>query len=181
MKPHPIQVVPKRDDATVEPDALEHLSDMKDFMIADPDPDIRGWKVVLPDGTKVGKVDDLIVDTSTMTVRYLEVKLDHHVLGTDEDTWRLVPVGTARVDDKEHVVVLDRLPVAGLAGAPKHARGIPTREQQRELDEYYGRAARSEGDRGDGLFDHDRFWGACRTGREGTPYVTRRTEAGKRR
>jgi len=42
-------------------------------MIAEPDPDIRGWKVVLTDGQPVGKVDDVIVDTSDMTVRYLEV------------------------------------------------------------------------------------------------------------
>lgn len=169
-----MKVVPKRDDARAEPGELAHLSDLKDFMIADPEPDIRGWEVVLRDGRKVGKVDDVIVDTSRMVVKYIEAKVDHHVLGTDEDQWVLIPIGAARLHEEHDEVVIDRLPTEGLAGAPRYARGIPTREQERELREYYEPATRFADAGEDGLFDARRFWGTRRAGRERAPYISRR-------
>jgi sporulation protein YlmC with PRC-barrel domain len=172
-KKEKMRVVPKRDDAGVAPGMLAHLSDLHDFMIADPDPDIRGWKVVLPDNRRVGKVDDLIVDTTDMVVKYLEVKVDAEVLASDEDTWVLVPIGAARVDERDDVVVVDRLPAAGLAGAPRFERGAPTPEQEEALRDYYEPATRAAGKRQGGLFDQQRFWGKRRKGREQAPYLTR--------
>jgi hypothetical protein len=138
MNAEEIRIVPKNDDATVAPGLLRHLSEMRGFMIADPAPDIRGWKVELPDRCKVGSVSDLIVDTTDRSVRYLEVKADRHVLGTDDDEWMLIPVRPARIDDKEETVIVDRLPATGLAGAPRFTRGVPTKAQEQQLQEYYG-------------------------------------------
>src|SRR3954468_11659612 len=51
---------------------LRRLSDA-DFEVAKDEPDVRGWTVVDRAGEECGEVDDLIVDTSAMKVRYLEV------------------------------------------------------------------------------------------------------------
>jgi hypothetical protein len=58
---------------------LAHLDDLGDFKIADGEPDIRGWDVRGADGQKLGKVEDLLVDTAALKVRYIEVKLDKDV------------------------------------------------------------------------------------------------------
>ncbi|HYW51219.1 MAG TPA: PRC-barrel domain-containing protein, partial [Gemmatimonadaceae bacterium] len=57
---------------------LAHLKDL-DFKIAEGEPDIRGWDVRGTDGQKIGKVEDLLVDTAAMKVRYIEVHLDKDI------------------------------------------------------------------------------------------------------
>lgn len=174
MDPNEIRVVPKDDDATAEPGVLTHLGDLRDFTIADRELDIRGWSVRLPDGRKVGKVDDLVVDTTDLTVRYLEVKVDRDAAGTDDDTWVLIPVGAARLDEKDDAVVVDRLPKAGVGGAPRTThRAAPTPAQEREMRQFYEPATRLADTREGGLFDHRRFWGRRRAGREDSPYLSR--------
>lgn len=133
-----IRVMPKTNDASAPPGSLEHLSDLKHFMISDPAPDIRGWTVEFPDRRKVGTVDDLMVDTTDLSVRYVETNVDHRLLGTDDDESLLVPVQLARVDDKAERVIIDRLPTTGLAAAPRFARGVPTKAQEQQLQEYFG-------------------------------------------
>ena len=133
-----IRIVPKTADAAVARGLLEHLIDLKGYVIADPAPDIRGWKVELPDQRAVGTLDDLIVDTTDLSVRYVEVKVDHRVLGTTDDEWVLVPVQRAQIDDREHHVIIDRLPATGLAAAPRFSRGVPTKSQEQQIQEYFG-------------------------------------------
>lgn len=139
MNPHAMRIVPKRDDASaVVPGALARLSDLDDdYMLADPLPDFRDWKVTLPDGRRVGKVDEILVDTSTMLAKYVEVKVDHKVLLDDEDRWVLVPVESVRIDAGNARVVIDHLPVGGLAGAPRHHRRLPTPEEQDAILTYF--------------------------------------------
>jgi sporulation protein YlmC with PRC-barrel domain len=134
-----IRVVPTDDDASVAPGMYMHLSDMKGFTIQHPVPDIRGWKVVLPDGRRMGKVEDLIVDTDDLTIKYLEVKVDHDVLGAEDDTWVLVPLSAVQLRDDGELVVIDRVPLGGLAGAPRQDRGtVPTPAEERVVHRYYG-------------------------------------------
>ncbi len=45
---------------------LSRLSEERDFDVAEGEPDVRGWDVVLGDNTKIGDVDDLIVDRGAM-------------------------------------------------------------------------------------------------------------------
>jgi sporulation protein YlmC with PRC-barrel domain len=136
---HAIPIVPKRDDApAIAPGLLAHLSDIDDdYMIADPTPDVREWRVALPDGRRVGRVDDVVVDTSTMTAKYLEVKLDPEVMLGEEDRWVLVPVESVQVDTAAPRVVVDRLPVGELADMPRHGHRVPTVEEQRALLTYF--------------------------------------------
>jgi sporulation protein YlmC with PRC-barrel domain len=176
MADREIPVVPKDDDASIAPGLLMPLRHLHGFRIAEGEPDIRGWKVVLADGRRVGKVDDLIVDTTDLVVKYLEVKVDHEVLGTDEDTWRLVPIGAARLDDEGDVVVIDRLPEAGLTSSPGRARGAPSQDEERAVRDYYESSTRAAGGES-GLFDQGRFWGTRRGSRGQSGYLARTDEA----
>ena len=143
MNHRPIRVVPKTDAApAAAPGLLAHLSDLNDSMIADPTPDFRDWKVVLADGRRVGKVDDVLVDTSTMTVKYIELKVDDDVLlpevvPGEEDRWLLVPVELAHIDADAAKVVLDHLPAGGLANATRRSRGLPTADEERAILAYF--------------------------------------------
>jgi sporulation protein YlmC with PRC-barrel domain len=170
-----IPVVPADDDASVAPGMLIPLSKIEDeYLLPDPLPDFRGWRVTLPDGRRVGKVSDLLVDTDQMMVKYIEVKVDKDVMGADDDSYRLVPIAAARLDDNDEVVVIDRLPGTSLADSPQHTRGAPTREQERVLRDYYEPSIRAGGGTDRGLFDQERFWGNRGTGRGNAPSLARR-------
>ncbi|HXB24220.1 MAG TPA: PRC-barrel domain-containing protein [Gemmatimonadaceae bacterium] len=108
--PKTIQLFPKDDDANVEPGELAHLSALTDYQIEDPAPDIRGWTVKLRDGQTVGKVDDLVVDTDNLVVRYFEMKVAREFRRGDDEEWMLIPISVAHLDDADDVVMIHRLP-----------------------------------------------------------------------
>lgn len=91
---------------------LRRLSDLSDYDVADDRPDVRGWKIDDAAGHTLGKVDDLVVDTGTMTVQYLELKLDRKPLNLDRDKHAIVPVQHAHLDRDNK-----RIHVPGLTGA----------------------------------------------------------------
>jgi sporulation protein YlmC with PRC-barrel domain len=153
-----MRIVPRTDDAHVAPGMLAHLKDLKEFMIADASSDIRGWRVTRRDGRRVGTVDDFIVETTELEVRYLEVQLDHDVIGSAEDRWVLVPARAARIHDMHDRVVIDWLPVAGLAGAPRSARRTPSAEQERAIRAYFAPVSRASRYEDEDTLDYARFW-----------------------
>ena len=56
---------------------LVSLEEHAEFEVADRSQDPRGWPVVMAgDGGTIGKVNDLIADTSAMKVRYLDIDLE---------------------------------------------------------------------------------------------------------
>jgi len=130
-----------KDAAKARDNRLVRLEELKGFQVAETDEDIRGWEVKTPDGKKIGKVEDLIVDPAERRVRYMEVKVDHDALGIDDDRHILVPIGTARIEERGKDVLIERLPARGLAGAPTYKRGAITREYETSLREYYGATA----------------------------------------
>ena len=97
---------------------LVSLNDSDEFEVADDDDDPRGWEVAIPDGSLVGKVDDLILDTATMKVRYLDIDLDPGVASHAADRHVLLPVAMAQISGQEDRVtvsvrdaeVLERVP-----------------------------------------------------------------------
>jgi sporulation protein YlmC with PRC-barrel domain len=130
-----IRLFPKDDDASVEPHELAHLSELSGYTIEDPAPDIRGWSVKLRDGKTIGKVDDLIIDTDQLVVKYLELKIAKEFRDADDDEWMLVPIGVAHLDDADDIVNLDRLPAGGMSDVPRLRRGeepkmVPTTPQE---------------------------------------------------
>jgi sporulation protein YlmC with PRC-barrel domain len=122
-----IRVVPKTDDAGVRKGALVPMSDIPNYIIEDPSPDLRGWTVKLRDGRTVGKVDDLVVNTDTLTVEYMEVKLTREFQREEDSEWLLVPASAAGIDEQHDVVTVDRLPAKGLDAVPRSRTGDETR------------------------------------------------------
>jgi photosynthetic reaction center H subunit len=147
-----------RDDVVGNP-SLIRLEDLKDFQVAEGDPDIRGWDVRTPDGKKIGKVEELIVDPAERRARYMELKVDHDALGIDDDRNILVPIGTARTREDRHDVLIERLPAGGLLGAPVYRGGPISRDYESSLREYYGATAASSTEEyyKDDLYDEARF------------------------
>ena len=158
---------------------LVHLDDVDDFKVADGDPDIRGWDVRTADGRKIGKVEDLIVDTSLMKVRYIEAKLDSEITHSDDNRHVLIPIGTARLDDDEDDVFLSTS-IADPHQLPAYDRTHLTRDFEVSLRGYLGgMRADAAGDVDDNfyrhhLYDDASFFGSRRRGRESTSYISPR-------
>jgi uncharacterized protein (TIGR02271 family) len=131
---------------------LGRLGDLHDYEIADGEPDPRGWDVRTADGRSVGKVDDLIADTGTMKVRYLDVELDRKGLNLDEDRHVLVPIGRARLDDDGDTVTLNVASGSVLSQLPAYQHGAVDRDYENRL--FGGLGATASG--GD-FYAHEEF------------------------
>lgn len=83
---------------------LQRMSEVGRFQVSDEDTDPRGWTVVTRDGSRIGEVSDLIVDTSAMKVRYFEVEAS---AGGDRNARVLVDALNADLLDGERQVVID--------------------------------------------------------------------------
>lgn len=136
---HLIRIEPKRGyPRPLVPGSLIHLGELGgDYMVADPVPDVRGWLVTLLDGRYVGIVQDLIIDTSSMSARYAEVRIDRATLTGKEDRWMLVPVESIRIDAKSARVMLDYVPESALSDATRHRGRLPTADEERVIHAYF--------------------------------------------
>jgi uncharacterized protein (TIGR02271 family) len=107
-------------DSTRNPNSHLAPIDDTDFKVADGDPDPRGWDVISADGKEIGEVDDLIIDTSAMKVRYLVCDLDEDELGLEDDRDRhvLIPVGRARLSPDDKKLMLDGVTAREILTAP---------------------------------------------------------------
>ena len=140
------------------------LKDLGDYEVAEGYPDPRGWTVRASDGAEVGKVHDLIVDTGSMRTRYLDVRLSRDVVGSGDERDVLVPIGTARVDDRGDSVVVNNLTADRFATLPPYERGRFSRDHEADLrSSFSGGDAMSAGTIGAGatggsdFYDHDHF------------------------
>jgi hypothetical protein len=127
----------RRDDEREARHRLQRLAKAADFKVAKGSTDPRGWKVVGGDGSKIGKVVELILDQDDMRVRYLDVDVDESKLQLETiDRHVLVPIERARLDHKRKSVVLDGLFGADLktypifSGLPL-AKGVETEIESR--------------------------------------------------
>lgn len=103
------------------------LDEMDRFEVAEGDPDVRGWHVFAADGVRVGAVDELLVDTEALKVRYLDVELDE-TEGAEEDRHILIPIGFARLAEVDDHILVDLLDGAALAALPPYAQEPLTRD-----------------------------------------------------
>jgi uncharacterized protein YrrD len=55
-------------------DRVVPMNQLSGYKVADGEPDIRGWDVMASDGRRLGRVDDLLVDTQANKVRYVDVE-----------------------------------------------------------------------------------------------------------
>lgn len=112
-------------------DRVVPLDQLDDFKVADGDPDVRGWEVVASDGRKIGEVDQLLVDTAAMKVRYLDVDVDNDLVAGSSDTSDrhvLIPIGYARLDEGSDRVIVDQLASSDIIGLPEYTHGPITRD-----------------------------------------------------
>ena len=108
------------------------LSELKDFKVADGAPDVRGWDVVGDGGRKVGEVKELLVSREERRVRYLCVDLD----GASGRT--LVPVGSARLDDKHDRVIVPSSVLSSVQGVSGYTGGAPSQTYESSLRDKLG-------------------------------------------
>lgn len=165
--------------STLEGGRVVRLKDLKDYTVAKGDPDVRGWNVYANDGRRIGEVDELLVDVEAMKVRYLDVDLDRDVLSATggqlggaaapaatapgtRSGHILLPIGSARLDEREDRVVVDLLHSL-VGGLPSYDHGPLTREYETSVRQHFDRDYRHDpaSDRdfyNHDLYNDDRFW-----------------------
>ena len=125
-------------------DRVVPLGQLDDFKVAEGDPDVRGWEVMASDGRKIGEVDELLVDTSAMKVRYLDVDVDDGVIGDGLDRHVLIPIGYARLEQERDRVMVDGLASVDLSALPSYDQGPLTRDFESSVrDSFSGRGTSS--------------------------------------
>jgi uncharacterized protein (TIGR02271 family) len=107
---------------------LKRYSEVDDVEIADHDPDVRGWQVITTDGREIGEVDDLIVDTAAMKVRYLEVDIDRSTFGLSEDRRVALPAEVVGIDRDNKKVVVSGMSAEHITKLPAYEGGRFDRE-----------------------------------------------------
>lgn len=162
-----------RNDATYREGSgrIVPLDQLDDFKVAEGDPDVRGWDVIASDGTKVGEVEELLVDTDAMKVRYLAVERDTGWFDTSDEPAVLVPIGAARLDTDDDRVIVESITSADFRSMPAYRRdtGV-TRDYETSLRTHYGDASSDTAALGAGgsdfyqgdHYDDSRFYGARR-------------------
>lgn len=120
-----------------ELDRVVPLDELDDFAVAEGDPDVRGWDVLSADGQKIGEVDNLLIDTAAMKVRYLEVDLDDEVVRDGAERHILVPIGYARLHEEDDQVLVDSLNRADVMALPEYRQEPLTREYEASVRERF--------------------------------------------
>lgn len=126
-------------------DRVVPLGQLDDFKVAEGDPDVRGWEVLASDGRKIGEVDELLVDTSAMKVRYLDVDVEDGVIGDGMDRHVLIPIGYARLEQEGDRVRVDGLASADLGALPAYTQGPLTRDFESSVRESFRTRGTSTG------------------------------------
>lgn len=151
------------------------LGSLDDFEVAEDFADPRGWDVLASDGQRVGKVHELIVDTSALRTRYLDVQLEEDAALNVGPRDVLVPIGAARLDDNHDRVLLESMDRSAIAALPVYDHSEITRDYESSVVTPFSHGAgatEASSATGDTFysgqnFDDSRFyssrWGARRT------------------
>lgn len=102
--------------------ALRPLSEL-DWKVTESDPDVRGWTVQASDGSELGRVKELLVDTTARRVRYLDVAR------TDGAHVR-VPVEQMTADHGRRVVVVQGIDGAAPRTAPADSAHVKVTDDE---------------------------------------------------
>jgi uncharacterized protein (TIGR02271 family) len=155
-------------------DRIVPLDELDDFEVAEGDPDVRGWDVISADGRKIGEVDQLLVDTAAMKVRYLDVDVDDDLMESgNNERHILIPIGYARLDEDDDHVVVDQLQSSQISTLPAYEHQPLTRDYETSIRQSFdtgytaaGTAATSATANDEfyahDLYDDDRFYGSRR-------------------
>lgn len=140
-------------------DRVVPIDKLDDFKVAEGDPDVRGWEVTASDGRKIGEVDNLLIDTAAMKVRYLDVDLDDDLLENDDDRHVLIPIGYARLNEDDDRILVDALASTDITGLPAYTHQPITRDFENEVrmscDRAFSATQTTDTDRD--FYEHDHF------------------------
>ena len=138
-----------------EMDRVVPLGQLDDFKVAEGDPDVRGWQVVASDGRKIGEVDELLIDTNAMKVRYLDVEVENGLMA-EPDRHVLVPIGYARLDRSGDRVMVDNIASTDLRTMPAYDQSPVTRDYETTVrNSFLGGAATTGAAAGGTTHEHD--------------------------
>ncbi|WP_225000272.1 PRC-barrel domain-containing protein [Cesiribacter sp. SM1] len=118
---------------------LVRLKDADDLKIVKHDSDVRGWPVLTSDNMEVGKVDELIVDTNAMKVRYLIVDLYDDYAADKIDHYLLLPIGAARLHEKDNKVLVSGIKTTTVLNYPVYRDTPITREYEQSIRGFFDR------------------------------------------
>ncbi len=118
---------------------LVRLKESSDFKIVKEDPDVRGWAVLTADNLEVGKVDELIVDTNAMKVRYMVVDLYDDYAADKIDHYLLLPIGAARLHEKDNKVMVSGIKSTTVLNYPVYRNNEVTRDYENSIRTYFDR------------------------------------------
>jgi hypothetical protein len=140
---------------------LSRLEDLDEYRVAKGDSDPRGWDVISGDGTTIGEVNELLVDTASLRARYIDCDVKEDDLDLEQvDRHVLIPVGQARLDRDRKKVIVDAMFASDLGRYPVYG-GLPLgADIERKLDEFFDREPVW------GAQDVDRFFGPRRIARD---------------
>ncbi len=118
-----------------------HLSRMHDtdkYKVAEDDPDVRGWEVISSDGTRIGRVDDLIVDTQAKKVRYLDVEIDSSLNSRTDGNYLLIPIGLVNLHEEQDQIVVHGINSTTLSHHAAHSSGTFSRDYEESIHRSMG-------------------------------------------
>lgn len=85
---------------------LYPLRELGNYVVAEEDPDVRGWDLADYEGNRLGEVAELIVDPEAERVRYLNVLLDKKFSHANGERHLLIPIGRVRIrEDKDEIIL----------------------------------------------------------------------------
>jgi len=126
-------------------------------------PNIIGWLIVNADGHKLGKVQELIIDTVAQRVRYLVAALsDNKVLQIDKRTVML-PIGMAQLHPADDCVVISGVTPYQLRALPRYDKANLGPRSEIDISQVFGRAHTALGTTPGGeeldqrFYDHEHF------------------------
>ncbi len=145
---------------------LQELSG-SNYEIADGEPDIRGWDVKDESGKNIGTVKELLFDETSRKVRYIIQDLK----GNDYDLEArkvLVPIGIARLHQKDDDVLLPGVTATQLQSLPEYEKDSLTPDSELKIRNVFegigGAAVAGAGltslsgiNEDDVFYDHDHF------------------------
>ena len=88
-----------QDENINEENKLVELSG-SNYEIADGEPDIKGWEVKTNQNEKIGKVDDMLFDNSTKSVKYIIVDIDDELQLNSKKV--LIPIASVELHNSDN-------------------------------------------------------------------------------
>lgn len=131
---------------------LFYLSELKDYKIADKDPDVRGWVLKDAENRNIGKIKNLLVNKDLERVVYLDVEVDQSIIDANHDPYGtsanpeikefinedgenhiIIPIGLVNISRDPDYVYTDSINYQTFAETKRIRRGAPIHRDYEEV------------------------------------------------